>query len=215
MVYAIQCLDTGRVKIGFSKHPEKRMVQIAQSGPTRLVLAGVTGGGKDVESDLHRRLCDSRVSLDGMRSREWFYPTRQVVEWVDSIGGKIVSGHVPQRVMEWTEMEYTLTDSLKAQGRAIDILTHTIDAVHDVVEEWDAVVRLVQLMKYIHGGYWSPFKGFDIAEGRPSRPLMEDISSLTRSLEATAAKERMISMSKALATRPRPVYKAVAEALAQ
>lgn len=65
-VYFIQCTATRRVKIGVSRHPEKRLRDLQVGAPADLVLLGTIPGSTAEEADLHRRLAKSAVR------GEWF-----------------------------------------------------------------------------------------------------------------------------------------------
>lgn len=58
--YLVQCETSGLVKIGYSNDPNDRLRTLRIGSPTRLVLRGVLGGGRDMEATLHARFAHRR-----------------------------------------------------------------------------------------------------------------------------------------------------------
>lgn len=67
-IYLIQCLEDGRYKIGISKHPEKRILQLQTGNSSELKLLAKyhTENYSYIEGVLHRRLSHYR------KMGEWF-----------------------------------------------------------------------------------------------------------------------------------------------
>jgi hypothetical protein len=80
--YLIQCETTGLVKIGFSNDPNERLRTLRIGSPTRLVIRGVLGGGRDMEATLHARFAHRRSH------GEWFALTQE--ELSDTLCGSVV-----------------------------------------------------------------------------------------------------------------------------
>ncbi|MCF3935051.1 GIY-YIG nuclease family protein [Acuticoccus sp. M5D2P5] len=74
-IYAIEC--AGRIKIGFSTDPSKRLVQIATDWPFPPTLLGFWDGTMEEERLAHLRLKAHRVH------GEWFLATDEVRAFVD------------------------------------------------------------------------------------------------------------------------------------
>ena len=66
MIYLIVSVDHGFCKIGYSKNPEKRLLEIQTGNPYRLSLLSVIEGDVSTERELHKRFVDLRVG------GEWF-----------------------------------------------------------------------------------------------------------------------------------------------
>lgn len=66
MVYLITCRETQTCKIGYSKDPYKRVLQLQTSNPFRLELESVLEGDLEYESFIHRYF--KKYRLQG----EWF-----------------------------------------------------------------------------------------------------------------------------------------------
>lgn len=75
-VYAVEAVESGRVKIGIAEDPAKRLQGHQVSSPERLRLLKVVPGDRKLERELHRRFADSR--LHG----EWFAPTLEISAWL-------------------------------------------------------------------------------------------------------------------------------------
>jgi hypothetical protein len=63
-VYFIAC--EGRIKIGLSRNADSRVKELATAAPAKLTFLARVHGGRELETALHRRLRDHRVS------GEWF-----------------------------------------------------------------------------------------------------------------------------------------------
>lgn len=67
-VYFIQRGNDGPVKIGHSKHPERRLTGLQSASPDPLRLLGTLPGGKAREAELHQKYAAFRLT------GEWFKP---------------------------------------------------------------------------------------------------------------------------------------------
>jgi len=67
-LYFIQSANTGMIKIGRSKNPEKRLKQLQTGSPNKLKLIAVFEDMGDEEYGLHQRLREYKVRSNG----EWF-----------------------------------------------------------------------------------------------------------------------------------------------
>lgn len=68
MIYFVQALDGGPIKIGTSTRLSVRMKQLAKASAKRLWVLGVTDGGREEERALHERFSHLRIT------GEWFKP---------------------------------------------------------------------------------------------------------------------------------------------
>lgn len=71
-VYFITGREVGKVKIGYAKDPQARVVAAQSASPVKLDLERVCPGGKDVEAELHERFAEHRVR------DEWFTITPEI-----------------------------------------------------------------------------------------------------------------------------------------
>ena len=67
---------SGRVKIGSSVDPEKRIQTI--TGPSPIHILHVEGGGVESERSLHERFSHLRAY------REWFHPSEEITDYIAS-----------------------------------------------------------------------------------------------------------------------------------
>ncbi len=73
-VYFIQCEETKAVKIGTSRDPEKRLLQLQTASPGKLTILGTVPGNKYREAELHNRFADRHVR------GEWYSVTTEEVK---------------------------------------------------------------------------------------------------------------------------------------
>ena len=66
MIYFIQSINGGPIKIGLAENPVQRLKSLQTGHPETLVLLTSIAGGRDVESALHSSLSDVRIR------GEWF-----------------------------------------------------------------------------------------------------------------------------------------------
>ena len=73
MIYFIQILPDGPIKIGFTKgRPELRLVALATASPYKMALMGVIEGDEKAEKQLHSRFFAHRMK------GEWFRPVPEI-----------------------------------------------------------------------------------------------------------------------------------------
>jgi hypothetical protein len=70
LVYFIQAIDGGPIKIGTAKDPSARLLSLQTGSHHTLVIRKVIPGGAGREAELHSRFRDQRVR------GEWFTPSR-------------------------------------------------------------------------------------------------------------------------------------------
>jgi hypothetical protein len=68
LVYCIQSIPSGNVKIGIAENPAARLRTMQTGTWEELVLLWTLPGGADLERRLHRRFADYHIA------REWFRP---------------------------------------------------------------------------------------------------------------------------------------------
>lgn len=99
MVYFIKNIVTGRIKIGFSNTPTKRLKELQTGNDNKLVLIKTIVGGKDKEASLHEMF--SHLRSNG----EWFEPDDELLQFIKgtntrSLDGKFFHTFVDNQV-EW------------------------------------------------------------------------------------------------------------------
>lgn len=75
-VYFIQPVNGGNIKIGFSKFPFRRLEQLMDWSPERLVLLAFAPGGYDEEMRIHL------MFKEHWSHKEWFRPAPEVLSMV-------------------------------------------------------------------------------------------------------------------------------------
>lgn len=81
IVYIVKAEDSGRIKIGITSNPVRRLALMQVGSPERLHLVGTAPGGRSVESRLH-------ADLEGDRLHgEWFEATDRVITAVGDLLG--------------------------------------------------------------------------------------------------------------------------------
>jgi hypothetical protein len=76
MIYFIQAVSGGLIKIGSTNQPSIRLSQIQSWSPVILRILATMDGDSDVEMALHERFCRHR------RYREWFDPDPEVLDYI-------------------------------------------------------------------------------------------------------------------------------------
>lgn len=78
-VYFVQADDQHHlIKIGYSTSIKQRMNTLLCDSPVSLRLVGIVVGKKDLEQSLHQRFARS------LSHREWFFPTPDLVEYIQA-----------------------------------------------------------------------------------------------------------------------------------
>lgn len=92
MVYFVQCLENGLIKIGFTDKPVRyRMLEIAYAkgdvGPWTLRLLGLVAGSLADEQALHDRFTSSRAAANIFPPfrGECFEPTSELLAYIGSL----------------------------------------------------------------------------------------------------------------------------------
>ena len=97
MIYFIQNLRSGLIKIGFTDgNPRQRLRQLQTGAGSRLVLLGVIPGDRYVEAFWHHRFRKQRVD------HEWFQISRRQVEEIIECSDRIESGG-PQMMLPFEQ----------------------------------------------------------------------------------------------------------------
>lgn len=78
-VYFIEAVGLGKIKIGVSRNPQKRLVELSTGSPVPLKLLATIPGDVRREKELHAKFGHARV--DG----EWFYATSELRAWLAEI----------------------------------------------------------------------------------------------------------------------------------
>ena len=79
MIYFIQQVKTGTIKIGYSDNINKRMQSLQSASPKKLILLGYIDGSKKLERLIHRFFHENQ--MEG----EWFEPAPKVLNYIFSL----------------------------------------------------------------------------------------------------------------------------------
>ncbi len=92
MIYLIQRDGTHEFKLGYSKHPEKRLKQLQTGNAKKLILRKVWDGDRTLEKKIHDKL---RVSIKDKQYKigrgEWF--------WIDDNWLRVVLFEISTRMV--------------------------------------------------------------------------------------------------------------------
>jgi hypothetical protein len=92
VIYLIEALGTGFVKIGYSNNPSKRLSGLQTASPHDLTLFRVLPGEVEDEHDLHQRFSSHRVR------GEWF-ESGPVKAWVTNLEDEALVQRVAAKYM--------------------------------------------------------------------------------------------------------------------
>lgn len=76
MIYFIQTKESGKIKIGYSTSPDKRIKDLQIANPEKLELIGLLKGSKDYEKQIHQKF--EELNIHG----EWFDPGNKLLEFI-------------------------------------------------------------------------------------------------------------------------------------
>lgn len=79
MVYFIQVMNGGPIKVGFAVNPEKRFKAIQGCNHEKLEIIAVIPGVHSLENKIHKDL--RGYNIHG----EWFRPDKEVIEYIKNI----------------------------------------------------------------------------------------------------------------------------------
>jgi len=99
LIYVVEA-QTGAIKIGVSINPDKRVAAINAHSPCPCRLVAIWPGGHEDERQLHQRFGAYRSHC------EWFFPTVEIVTFVDGVRGRGLS-----RVVDWSEITSASRDA--------------------------------------------------------------------------------------------------------
>lgn len=127
-VYAVQCTETLRVKIGVSVDPIRRFYSLQVGSPTDLKLVALVPGDDATEAGIHAEVSNSRIK------GEWF-------EMNDETAGRVLRMEL-WTALEWEQLEdYAWEEDLKRppwRVRHVDIADDdTVQDVHDYIWRGD------------------------------------------------------------------------------
>lgn len=80
-IYFAEQHENGLIKIGYSTRPEQRRTSIQSSASAPVRIVATIDGGKETEQLIHHQLAESR------HFGEWFKPTKQVLDFIESVKG--------------------------------------------------------------------------------------------------------------------------------
>ena len=73
LIYFIQQGNNGNIKIGYSKNPKKRLIQLQTATISKLYIIGKISGNRQNEKEIHQYLFKHRLR------GEWFKPVKEVL----------------------------------------------------------------------------------------------------------------------------------------
>jgi hypothetical protein len=80
-IYFVLAVEVGRIKIGYTATPERRIHALHTSSPFQLETIKIIEGTSKEERALHRRFSHLRVH------REWFTDSPELREYISSLSG--------------------------------------------------------------------------------------------------------------------------------
>jgi hypothetical protein len=79
-IYFIQAVDSGRIKIGYSRNILSRLKRFQEHSPENLKLLATVEGGPSTEGTIHAAF--EHLRLHG----EWFKPGADLLSYIDKLG---------------------------------------------------------------------------------------------------------------------------------
>jgi hypothetical protein len=98
VIYFLRAREIGRVKIGYSANPKKRIASLQTASPTQLELIRIIEGTKDDEKDLHRKFAKLRIG------GEWFTEKDELASYLglaQRVEKKLEAPTWPATDLEW------------------------------------------------------------------------------------------------------------------
>lgn len=133
MIYFIEC--GGRIKIGYSAQPGKRLVKIATDSPFPCTMLGVVEGDVSDEKALHQKFAQYRVS------REWFDGSDEIREWISANNIYVLSESTVQPI---DFMGFKVPRGAKTEIAAtLGVTNSTISQWHKVPAEYCSTVSKI------------------------------------------------------------------------
>ena len=86
MIYFIQAVGGGLIKIGKADDPAKRLAEIQRHSPVMLRIVATIKGEHEKERQLHQQFAGAR------HHREWFAPVKELREYISQVNNG-VDGH--------------------------------------------------------------------------------------------------------------------------
>lgn len=157
LVYCIQAVNGGPIKIGASENPDKRLKELQTGHPHSLAIIGTFPGGYRLEGQLHRYFADERtygewfdVSLPEIEAviehlSTEYHRSESATESHTSLSGLMYDQYhplAPSALTQASRLANLFCPVTPAQTKAHKRLTKAI-AARDLVE----TVRAIQAMK--------------------------------------------------------------------
>lgn len=96
-IYFITCLDTGRVKIGYtSGSPEKRLKALQTGSPTILRMLAMYPGTVVEERILHERFGDCRLHGEWFQPNDFMFQNMAFIAWTTAVDSHLKGRLVPE-----------------------------------------------------------------------------------------------------------------------
>lgn len=123
MIYFIEAEGFGRIKIGYSANPERRLLSLSEQAPTRLKLHLSIPGDKDVEWSLHRAFRHSRVI------GEWFHISSDLCSTIVVLR-QAEASDIPAIISGIAERLEKMNRAIEREARELSAdLTHHLDGM--------------------------------------------------------------------------------------
>lgn len=166
MIYFIQSGEDGPIKIGYSKNdPQERKSTFDTGNPDNLRLLGVMEGELLDEQKLQDRFDYAR------KKGEWFWPVRELVDFIDSLSNKKKLYCKPRILSKWNKRDgddivYNLTRWIDDNKTEI-LATKTGKEIREMREagEIDDFIRNLGIRDGGLSDFWiakGAFDNFDI-----------------------------------------------------
>lgn len=130
LIYFVQPVNGGLVKIGRSATPHSRLAQLQAHSPLELKIVGVARGSSLIENLLHRRFAAHR------QHGEWFEPCEELQAIIDKLPDSEDADYIPTfyngnpRVLEMYVAGYTM-------GEIGTVFGLSRQRIHQMLEEAD------------------------------------------------------------------------------
>ena len=121
-VYFLYAKKARRIKIGYSKNPQKRISGLQTASPEKLIQLAVLNGKRELEQAIHLRFGYLR------ENGEWFRATDELFEWIHEVRRK---KHIPfvkismndERLLEkndhYRKLGYVIVHDYSQEGESL------------------------------------------------------------------------------------------------
>jgi len=82
-VYFIEAKGQHKIKIGYSKDPEKRRKTFATGSSSKLTLIKKIVGDFKLENEIKARF--EHIRIEDLDGKEWFHATKELTEYIEKL----------------------------------------------------------------------------------------------------------------------------------